>query len=56
MDHLWREMKRNIASNRQFETIDKQAKHAEKWVLGLSARTSLRKTGVLPKNFWLRNV
>ena len=56
MDHLWREMKRNIASNRQFETIDKQAKHAEKWVLGLSARTSLRKTGVLSKNFWLRNV
>ncbi|MER3448122.1 MAG: hypothetical protein C4307_05440 [Chloroflexota bacterium] len=25
MDHLWRELKRNISSNRQFKTIDKQA-------------------------------
>jgi DDE superfamily endonuclease len=56
MDHLWKELKRRIASNRQFKTIDQQAEYAEKWVLGLSKRRALRKAGVLSKNFWLRNV
>jgi hypothetical protein len=56
MDHLWKEMKKKIASNRQFKTIDKQVSYAEKWVLNLSNRTALRKAGVLSKNFWLKNV
>lgn len=56
MDHLWRELKRNISSNRQFKTIDEQAGYAEKWVLGLSKSCALRKAGVLSKNFWLKNV
>lgn len=56
MDHLWRGLKRNISSNRQFKTIDEQAEYAEKWVLGLSKSCVLRKAGVLSKNFWLKNV
>jgi DDE superfamily endonuclease len=56
MDHLWKELKRQISSNRQFKTIDEQAAYAEKWVLGLSQRCALRKAGVLSKNFWLRKV
>lgn len=56
MDHLWKELKRRIASNRQFQTIAQQAEYAEAWLLGLSNREALRKAGVLSKNFWLRNV
>ena len=56
VDHLWKELKRKIASNRQFKTIDQQAEYAEAWVLGLSPRCALRKAGVLSKTFWLRNV
>jgi DDE superfamily endonuclease len=31
MDHLGKELKRRIASKRQFKTIDQQAEYAEKW-------------------------
>lgn len=56
LDHLWRELKRQIAANRQFETVDAQAGYACQWVLGLSRCTALRKAGVLSKNFWLRKL
>jgi len=56
LDHLWKELKRRIAANRQFETIDEQAEYAEQWILGLSNRQARRKAGMLSKNFWLRNV
>jgi hypothetical protein len=29
---------------------------AEQWLLGMSARTTLRKAGVLSKNFWLAEI
>jgi transposase len=53
VDHLWRELKRLIAANRQFRTIDAEAENAERWFLGLTARQTLRKAGVLAKGFWL---
>jgi hypothetical protein len=56
MDHLWKELKRTMASNRQFQTMEEQAESAKKWVLGLSKPCALRKAGVLSKNFWLRKV
>jgi transposase len=56
MDHLWKELKRNISSNRQFQTIDEQAEYAEKWILGLSTCCARRKAGVVSKNFWLKNL
>jgi len=55
MDHLWKELKRLMAANRQFRTIDEGAEDAEHWVLGLSTQEALRKTGILSKNYWLKD-
>lgn len=55
VDHLWRELKRLIAANRQFRTIDKEAAFAEQWLLGLTDREALRKAGLLSKDCWLRD-
>jgi hypothetical protein len=55
VDHLWRELKRLIAANRQFPTMDVEADYAVAWFLGLSARAALRKAGILSKHFWLRD-
>lgn len=54
VDHLWKELKRLIAANRQFRTIDDEADHAERWFLGLTPQEALRKAGVLSENFWLK--
>ena len=53
-DHLWKELKRLIAANRQFRTIDDEAAHAAQWLLGLTSTEALRKAGVLSEDFWLR--
>jgi transposase len=53
MDHLWKELKRLIAANRQYPTIDAEVQQAEEWLLGLTTREALRKAGVLSGNFWL---
>lgn len=55
-DHLWKELKRLIAANRQYRTIDKEAQEAERWFLGLSRRTALRKAGILFDDFWLKDL
>jgi transposase len=54
VDHLWKELKRLIAANRQFRTIDDEADHAEQWFLSLTPREALRKAGILSENFWLQ--
>jgi transposase len=54
VDHLWKELKRLIAANRQYRTIDEEADHAERWFLGLTAREALRKGSVLSDRFWLK--
>lgn len=56
MDHLWKELKRLIAANRQYHSIDEEAEQAEQWVLNLSPTEALRKAGVLSDNFWLAEV
>jgi transposase len=53
-DHLWKELKRLIAANRQFRTIDTEADCAERWLLGLTSTEALRKAGVLSRDFWLK--
>lgn len=53
-DHLWKELKRLIAANRQFRTIDEEAAHAERWLLSLTSTDALRKAGVLSHDFWLK--
>jgi transposase len=55
MDHLWKELKRLMAANRQFPTIDDEADHAEQWVLGLTTQEALHKAGILADNFWLKD-
>jgi transposase len=55
VDHLWRELKRLVAANRQFRTIDAEAENAEEWFLGLTARQALRKAGILAEDFWLKD-
>jgi hypothetical protein len=54
VDHLWRELKRLIAANRQFRAIDAEAGFAENWFLGMTTRTALRKAGILAEGFWLK--
>ena len=55
MDHLWKELKRRLAANRQFRTIDEGAEYAEHWVLRLSPQEARRKAGILSKNYWLQS-
>lgn len=55
VDHLWKELKRLIAANRQFRTIDLEADYAEQWFLGLTPREALRKAGILSEDFWLKD-
>jgi len=56
MEQLWRELKRLIAANRQTDSIDELAAYAQEWVLGLTPEQALTISGVLSKNFWLRNL
>ncbi|MBN1509211.1 MAG: hypothetical protein JW955_20365 [Sedimentisphaerales bacterium] len=51
-----KELKCLIVANRQFETVDDEADHAEHWLLGLRPITVLRKAGVLSGDFWLKDV
>lgn len=56
VDHLWKELKRLMAANRQFKTVDEGADHAERWFLGLTPREALRKAGILSQDFWRRDL
>jgi transposase len=55
MDQLFKDLKRLIAANRQFRTIDEEADYAEHWILSLTAQQALRKASVLSDDFWLKN-
>lgn len=56
MDHLWKELKRLIAANRQAANIEQLAEEAAAWVLQLRPREALHKAGILSPAFWLREV
>ena len=55
MDHLWKELKRVLAANRPFPSIEEGAQYAEQGLLTLSHRRALRKAGILSKNCWLKH-
>lgn len=55
MDQLWKELKRSVASNRQFEHIDLLASQCESWVLQLTPTSARRKAGMLSDKFWLKH-
>ena len=56
VDHLWRGLKNDLAANRQFASVDEQARHAEAWVRALTPTQTLRKVGLLSKHCWLKEV
>jgi transposase len=56
MDHIWKELKRLIAANRQAASIDLLAQEAAEWVLQLHPHEALRKAGILSPTFWLHGV
>jgi transposase len=55
MDQLFKDLKRLIAANRQYRTIDEEADYVEQWILGLTAQQALRKSSVHSDNFWLKD-
>jgi hypothetical protein len=56
MDQLWKEMKKAISANRQYDSIDEHAQHAEDWMMVLTKTKALRKASILSENHWLRHL
>jgi len=56
MDQLSRELKRVVAANRQYHTVDGLAAAAALWVLLLTPTEACRKAGLLSAHFWLKNL
>lgn len=56
MDQLWRELKREVAANRQAPSIAVLGISAQLWVLMLSPTEARRKAGLLSPHFWLRDL
>jgi transposase len=54
MDQLWKELKRDVAANRQAASIDELADRASQWVLDLTPAQARRKSGMASSKFWLR--
>jgi transposase len=54
VDQIFRHMKAEDSANYQFTSIYEHADRAEHWLLSLTNRETLRKAGVLSKNFWLK--
>ena len=56
MDQLWKELKDDLAANRQFKNIDEAVDYAEQWVLNLTNNQALQKAGVFSKSYWLSHL
>jgi DDE superfamily endonuclease len=56
MNQLWKELKDDLAANRQFRNIDEAVDNAEQWVLKLANNQALQKAGVFSKSYWLRHL
>jgi DDE superfamily endonuclease len=55
MDQLWKELKGDLAANRQFRNIAETVDYAEQWVLNLTDNQALQKAGVFSKSHWLKH-
>jgi hypothetical protein len=53
MDQPWKELKGDLAANRQFRNIAEAVDYAERWVLKLTDNQALQKAGVCSKSYWL---
>ena len=56
LDQLWKELKRDVAANRQAASIDDLADRASQWVLDLTPAQARRKSGMASLRFWLRSL
>ena len=56
MDQVWKELKRDVAANRQAASIEDLADRASQWVLNLTPAQARRKSGMASSNFWLRSL
>ena len=56
MDQLWKELKRDVAANRQAASIDDLAERASQWLLNLTPAQARRKSGMASSKFWLRSL
>ena len=56
MDQLWKELKRDVAANRQAASIDELAERARQWVLNLTPAHARRKSGMTSSKLWLRSL
>jgi transposase len=55
MDHLWRNVKKDISANFQYSSILEHADFAETYILNLTRKQAQRRAGILSKNFWLKS-
>lgn len=55
MDHLWRQLKRDVSSNHQYGSIEEHAQTARAYIVKLTKHEALKKAGILSKNFWLKS-
>lgn len=56
MDQLWKALKQAISANRQYDSIDEHAQHAEDWIMVLTKTQAHRKAGLRSENHWLRHL
>jgi len=56
MDHLWKELKKEMLPNHQFEPIELAVDYALRWMRSLSNRQTLQKGGLRSKNNWLKAI
>jgi transposase len=56
MDHLWKELKKEMLPNHQFEPIERAVDYALGWIRSLSTRQALRKAGLLSEDNWLKHI
>jgi hypothetical protein len=56
MDQLWKELKRDVAANRQAASIDDLADRASHWVLNLTPAQARQKSAMASSRFWLRSL
>lgn len=56
MDQLWKEVKKDIAANRQYTTIDEAADYAEAWIQHLTPWQVFQKAGLPSEKYWLNRL
>ena len=55
MDHLWRHLKRDVAANHQYKSVEEHAQIARGYMLKMTKQNALKKAGIHSANFWLKS-